>query len=126
MKRIATILLLLIILVFNFSFSGCKKANEIPTVSGTIDGVPAVTLYGSSGNATDYIFIVFSNTNTHKLLCYQGINYVYGNTSSSNNVSIITSSSAIVRATIDTVSSNTVLKILTYPSIFSSTQYTSR
>ena len=83
MKRIAAILLLLIILVFYFSFSGCKKANEIPTVSGTINGVPAVTLYGSSGNATDYIFIVFSSSSTHKLLCYQGINYVYGNTTSS-------------------------------------------
>ena len=55
-------------------YIACKK--NIPIENGTIDGLPAITLYGSSNAPTDYLFI----STSQKKISYNGniFNYNYG------------------------------------------------
>ena len=106
--------------------ASCKKANQLPNESGSINGIPALTLYGSASDQTDYVFILITPTTADQLLCYQGITYKYGVNPVNNDISILASSSSVIRATLDTTGAHTVLTILTYPSIFNSTEYIAR
>ena len=120
MKAIATILCVL----SPVFFTACSKSNEIPTVSGTINGVPALTLYGSSGKPTDYVLLSMT---TDKQISYQGNVYSYSNITSSNDIFITISTIYLVKGTLTTANSKTQLVIVTSPqTTFGSTLYTSK
>jgi len=112
-----------ILIVFGaIYFTACSKSNKVQQVSGTINGSPALTLYGSSGNPSDYILL---NTNTaDKDLSYNGVLYSYI-TFTGNAISIIVSPNDAVNGTLTTTGSKTILTIVPTTTIFTSTQYTS-
>ena len=121
MKSLSVILLAILVIYI----SGCSKHN-IQTENGSINGIPAITLYGSSGNEADYMFIVLSNTIANKRVFYQGTTYTYSGISSTNNIYVISSPTSIVNCTIDTLNPQITLTVNTTPSIFESKVYTAK
>ena len=104
-------------------FSGCSKNHQIPAVTGNINGVPALTLYGSGGGATDYILLVDSL----KELSYQVQDYYYNINAATNDIYIIVSITNVIKGTLTTSGNKTTLTIDTQPqNTFVSKQYTSR
>lgn len=102
----------------------CSKSNSVQPVSGSINGVPAQTLYGSSGKATDYIFL--STVPLDYELSYGGQTYMYYYTSG-NNIFIMVTSTVAVKGSLTKTGSKTSLSIdNSSPSIFASTEYTSK
>jgi hypothetical protein len=119
MKRIA------IALITIACFAACTKTNQISAVNGSINGVPALTLYGSSGKPTDYI--LFSTNFAVKLLSYQGQTYSYNNTSTANGIFIVVSSINVLKGTLDTSGPHTVITVDNVaPVTFASSSYSSR
>jgi len=120
MKRIITILFA----IGAVYFAACSKSNAVQTVSGTINGVPALTLYGSSGEPADYVLL--STTPADKDMNYNGNTYYYY-TSPDNHIFIEVAPTNVVSSTLVTTGSKTVLSISasTVP-FFASTQYTSK
>lgn len=120
-KRIITTLLTVVAIYF----TSCTK-HDPPPVTGTINGIPATTLYGSSGNATDYILIVISTNTNNNLISYEGHTYSYTN-GSGNDVYIEISPTNVVRGTLTTSGTQTVLTVVNpSPAVFLSSQYASR
>ena len=112
-------------LCFSLS-SSCSKTNQIPPVNGVISGKPAVTLYGSSLEPTDYMFI--DTVAADKKISYNGnvFTYVYNNTASSN-IYFLNSGVPAADATLSLTGPGIVLTIVaTYSNTFGSAQYTSR
>ncbi len=95
------------------------------TVSGTVNGKPAITLYGNSGKPADYIFI--GSDAAQKELSYSGVYLTYANTSAlSESIFILNSSVAVARAELVTTGSKTTLTIDTaYGFSFGSKKYES-
>ena len=94
-------------------------------VSGTVNGIPAITLYGSSNKPADYIFL--SSDSTQKAMSYNGeyLTYVY-TSAASTSIFILKSSTAVARAELIKTSSKTTLTIDTaFGFNFASTQYVS-
>ena len=106
-------------------FTGCSKHN-VTTENGSINGIPAKTLYGASGQEEDYLFIVLSNTIADKRIFYEGTTYTYSGISSTNNIYVIASPTSIVNCTIDTSGPQITLTVNTTPSIFESSVYTAK
>ena len=107
-----------------FCIAACSKTNRIAPVTGTVDGKPAITLYGSSYKPTDYILI--DTVTADRKLSYDGIVFTYTYVSAYNDIFIINSSIPIARANLSTISGKVVLAIDTSFSItFGSKQYTS-
>ena len=107
--------------------SACSKHNQ-QTEFGNINGVPALTLYGTTGDATDYLLIVLTDTVADKCIFYAGsaATYTYSGISSTNNIYVIASGTNIIKCTIDTLSPRISLTINTTPSLFRSTVYTAK
>lgn len=107
--------------------AGCSK-HSLQTENGTINGIPAITLYGSSGAESDYMFIVLTDTVADKRLFYGGTatTYTYSGISSTNNIYVIASPVSIVNCTIDTLHAHVSLTVNTTPSIFQSTTYNAK
>jgi precorrin-4 methylase len=104
--------------------AGCSKTNQIPAVSGTINGNAALTLYGTSNKATDYVLL--SKVAGDNKISYQGTVYSYYFVSSATDIFITISSIATIRATLVT-GTPTVLTIVSTPQgVFGSTNYSSR
>ena len=121
MKRIIIALLACVAICF----TACKK-HEIPPVNGTINGMPALTLYGLSNNATDYVLIIVSTNPADRLISYQVSTYSYIN-STGDEVYIEISPTNVVKGTLTTSGGQTVLTVVnTIPPVFQSSQYTSR
>jgi len=112
--------------VLLLGFLSCSKKNTIPTVSGTINGTPAITLYGNSNLAADYIFL--SSVTATKEMSYDGNIFTYSYlTTSTNEIYVIRSVNALVKGSLDTIGKQTVFTIDTsYIPTFGSTVYTSR
>jgi len=103
--------------------AGCSKGNAIPTVSGTINGQPAVTLYGTTNEPVDYILLYVNGT--VKEISYGGVIYNYY-TSPANGVYVVISPGYGVAGIMDTVNSKTVISFNTPYNPFASQTYTSR
>ncbi len=102
----------------------CSKSNKAQNVSGTINGKPAVTLYGSSNKPADYIFI--SADPAVKEMSYNGVGLTYAN-ATSPEIFIIEGSVAVAKGRLDTISSVVTLTIdTTYGFNFGSNEYSSR
>lgn len=105
-----------------FLFS-CSKG-RIQTVSGTIDGKPAITLYGNSNKAADYIFL--SADSSVKEMTYNGILLTY-TSATPPGIFLLKASVAIGRGSLTTVGAHTTLTIdTTYGFTFGSKQYASK
>jgi len=114
----------LIVLAVVFCFVSCNKGNHILQVSGTINGEPALTLYGASNRAADYILL--SKDPSIKEMVYDGVTFSYNSDPSSTGVVIDLSSSMVIRGTLTTTGSKTILVIDTLnTSIFGSETYAS-
>ena len=120
MMRLFFILFLAITLS---GFIACKKGDAIPTVTGTINGVPAITLYGTTNEPVDYILI--STSGTSKILSYGGVVYNYYN-SPANGIYVVIAPAYGVAGIIDTVSGKTVIQFTAPYNPFASQNYTSR
>ncbi len=117
---------ILIIALIAFSalcIVACKKGDAIPTVSGTINGVPAVTLYGTTNKPVDYILIATSGVS--KIISYGGVVYNYY-TSPANGIYVVISPTYGVVGTMDTVNNKTVIQFTAPFNPFASSKYTSR
>lgn len=103
---------------------GCSKSNRISPVTGTINGKPAVSLYGASNKPTDYVLI--DTAAADRKLSYDGIVFAYIYNSSSN-IYIMNSTTPAAEGTLTLNASNIVLTInATYTLTFGSTTYTSK
>jgi hypothetical protein len=112
---------LAIVLIATLAICGCKKT--IRQVDGTINGIPTISLYGSSGKAADYILL--STDPAYKELAYGGNVFTYGYTGA-NTIIIRDSIKVIGRGSLDTNSTKTILNIDTsYSFTFGSKQYKS-
>ena len=110
--------------VFVCGVFSCSKSNKAQNVSGTINGKPALTLYGSSNKPTDYLFI--STDPTTKEMSYNGIVLTYSSTTPPG-IFIIDGSVAIAKARLEASSTATMLTIDTaYGFSFGSKEYSSR
>ncbi len=102
----------------------CSKNSKPENVSGTINGKPAVTLYGSSNKEADYIFL--SADTTVKQLSYNGIVLGYVN-STPPAIFLVQTSIAVAKGRLETNGQVKTLKIDTaYGFSFGSKEYTSR
>ena len=103
----------------------CSKKDKVQLVSGTVNGIPATTLYGNSNKPTDYIFL--SNDSTEKEMSYNGELLTYVKTgATSTGIFILYNHVAAAKAELGLVGSKTVLTIdSAYGINFSSTQYSS-
>ena len=119
MKSIITIILIFTVCCF----SACSKTGALQTVSGTIDGVPALTLYGNSGRPADYVFL--SKDASVKKMAYNGSTYAYYNTA--QGIYITLAPYKVVSGSLAVNGSVTVLYVDTATvHLFGSTQYTSK
>ncbi len=111
--------------VFYCGFSSCSKKDKVELVSGTVNGIPAITLYGNSNKPTDYIFL--STDSTQKEMSYNGVLLTYANTgSSSTGIFILNNHIAVAKAELALAGSKTVLTIDTaYGINLGSSQYSS-
>lgn len=115
-RPFASFLLLFSLLV---AATGCSK-NAQQTVTGTINGKPALTLYGNSGKTADYMLL---DSSAHEV-SYDGQLYTYY-TGSANAVYISVATASVVSGVLATASGQTVLTITFANTVFSSTQYAS-
>ncbi len=115
-----------IVIAIAVCVASCSKNNTIPPVSGTINGVPAITLYGSSNQPADYLFL--SSVATDKELSYNGRVYPYLYlTTSDTELFVMSANRALVKGSLVTTGTITVFTIDTsYTPTFGSTKYTSR
>jgi hypothetical protein len=100
----------------------CSKKNAIAPVHGTINGKPAITLYGSSNKPTDYVLL--DTAISDRKLSYDGIvfTYVY---ISDTNIFIMGSGTPAARGALTTIGPKTNLTITAaYTITFGSTEYT--
>jgi len=113
----ATFAILLVTTCLCFS---CSKY-KIQPVGGTINGMPAITLYGSSAKPTDYIFI----SKAAKEMAYNGNTLTYTYTSSTT-IFMSDANGAVARAILDTANNKILLTIdTTYGYTFASSLYVS-
>ena len=120
MKAIAVILFSLLAV----SVISCSKKNKVELVSGTVDGLPAITLYGNSNKVADYIFL--SSDSAHKEMSYNGVILTYVSGSPSPSIFILKSSVAIAKGRLTASGTKTALTIdTTYGFSFGSNLYTS-
>ncbi len=117
--------LVIVLAVFYCCISSCSKKDKVEVVSGTVNGLAAITLYGNSNKPADYIFL--SSDSTQKEMSYNGLLLTYANAgSSSTSIFILNAHVAVAKAELGMVGSKTVLTINTaYGLNFGSTQYTS-
>jgi len=117
--------LVVVLAVSYCCISSCSKKDKVALVSGTVNGTPAITLYGNSKKPTDYIFL--SNDSTQKEMSYNGVFLTYAKTgSSSTGIFILNAHVAVAKAELGLVGSKTVLTIDTaYGINLGSTQYSS-
>jgi hypothetical protein len=116
-------ILALAFITLSVSFIACSRKNRIAPVTGTIDGKPAVTLYGSSFAPTDYILI--DTIVADRKLSYDGIVFSYLYTSDTDIV-LINSGTPAAKVTLASVSPKMILKIKAIFTItFGSPLYTS-
>jgi hypothetical protein len=114
MKKIIAALLLTVTCL------SCSKS--VPTQNGTINGLPALTLYGSSKQPADYLFI----STPQKKVSYNGQVLSYTN-AAGNDIFLTISGSSIARCTFDTIPKPDVLTIdTTYGFTFGSKIYTAK
>ena len=118
MKLIVSIFILFALLLF----AACTKTG-IPDVSGTINGVPAITLYGTTNLPVDYILL--STDKSNKELSYSGQVYTYIYTAS-HRLFINVSPTIAVGGNIDTTGNKTVINLDLPIKPFASAQYSSR
>jgi len=112
------------VLVCACSVFSCSKSNKAQNVSGTINGKPAITLYGSSNKPADYLFI--SADPAVKEISYNGVVLTYASTIPPG-IFIIEGSVAVAKASLEAGSATTTLTIDTaYGFSFGSKQYSSR
>jgi len=105
------------------ALASCKK--EITPVSGTINGLPAITLYGNSLQATDYLFI--DTTANNKKISYNGVVYTYNYNANNSNIYILSSGTPAADGTLTLTGPRVVLTIQSQFSVdFTSIQYTSK
>jgi hypothetical protein len=114
------------LLLLTFCFACCSKSNEVTPVTGSINGVPAITLYGGSKKLNDYVLL--GKEATKKQMSYLGTTYDYTNIDSLHDIRIEISSTVVMRGRLDTT--GTIIKMtidtLTHAGLFGSTEYTSR
>ena len=117
--------LVIVIAVFLSCFFSCSKKDKVEVVSGTVNGLPAVTLYGNSNKPTDYIFL--SSDSAQKEMSYNGLLLTYAKTgASTTGIFILNNHLAVAKAELGTVGSKTVLTIDTaYGIDFGSISYSS-
>ena len=117
-------LFFLLFLAITFTgYIACKKGDAIPTVTGTVNGVPAVTLYGTTNEPVDYILL--STSGASKILSYAGQVYDYYN-SPGNGIFVVISPAYGVGGIIDTIAGKTVIQFTAPYNPFASEKYTSR
>lgn len=111
-KTILTILIALCLVA-------CNK-NAVQPVSGTIGGLPALTLYGSSKAPSDYMFL----STSQKKISYNGVIFSY-TYATGTTIFLLTSGTGAGKCTLDTLATKTTLTIdTTYGYTFGSTVYT--
>ncbi len=112
------------LLVFlGFYLVSCSKGNG-HGISGTINGKPAITLYGTSNKGADYFLL--STDSTSKQLVYSGITFDYYALPNSNDIVITLSTSQYLRATLTKTGTKTVLYLDTLlVNVFGSREYDS-
>jgi hypothetical protein len=117
---------LFIFLVFaGLLLASCKKNNQIPTVSGTINGVTAIPLYGNSLQNAD--FILLSTDPAHKEISYNGTAYSYYYISTGSDIFISVSATNVQKATLSTSGNITTLAFgVNAQPFFGSSVYISR
>jgi len=79
-------IVIIALIVSSISLISCSRKNRIAPVSGTINGKPAITLYGSSYEPTDYVLI--DSVTADRKLSYDGIVFDYLYTSDTDIVLI--------------------------------------
>lgn len=103
---------------------GCSKKNHVADISGTINGVPATTLYGDSREAADYVLL--SKDPAYMEMAYSGNIFKYTFVAGSSKIYITDSLTAIGRGSIIVSGSKTTLTIDTsYHFAFRSKTYSS-
>ncbi len=109
---------------FGLGFASCKKNGVVP-VSGTIAGKPAVSLYGNSNNAADYLLI--DTAAADMKILYDGIVFPYHYTTP-GIIYMVYNNIPAVQASVSASGSNLVLTIVrVYNTVtFGSTVYTSK
>jgi hypothetical protein len=111
--------------IFCVFFLSCSKKDKVELVSGTVNGVAAITLYGTSNKPADYIFL--SSDSTQKEMSYNGVLLTYVKTgATSTGIFILLNHIAAAKADLGLVGSKTVLTIdSTYGINFTSREYMS-
>jgi hypothetical protein len=102
-------------------FPSCSKNNFTP-INGTINGLPALTLYGASNRPADYILIRIAD----RVISYDGETFPYYYTSIAPNIFISISPGDVQKATLDTSNPVTLIFAADTQSIFGSTIYVSK
>lgn len=119
MKTAASLLLVLLVLVG----ASCSKSNKAQNVSGTINGKPALTLYGSSNKPADYLLL--GEDSTARQMSYNGIVLTYSSTTPPA-IFMLNGGLAIAKGTLVTGSSTTLTIDTSYGFSFGSKEYSSR
>jgi len=103
--------------------ASCKKKGVAP-VNGTIDGKPALTLYGSSGKPTDYLFI--DTVAADKKISYNGVVFTYIYNAATTNIYLINGGIPAADGTLS-IGTNVVLTVnVSYSITFGSSLYVSK
>lgn len=100
----------------------CSKSNKAENISGTIDGKPALALYGSSNGPADYILL--GEDSTLKQMSYNGVILTYHTTTYPEI--LISNTLPVARATLITGTGTTLTIDTTFGFTFGSKQYSSR
>lgn len=115
---------LYIIICIILAATACKKKNVIVPVIGTIGGNPAVSLYGTSNKATDYMLI--DTAAADKKISYDGnvFSYLYN---TDTTIYLIEGSTPAAQAGLSITATNIVVTIkASFTRTFGSTQYISK
>lgn len=100
--------------------TACSKSGH-QTITGTINGKLALTLYGNSGEAADYILL----DSTSNQVSYNGQLYSYFK-GSGNSIFISVGTASIVSGILTMGSGQTTLTITYANTLFASALYSSR
>lgn len=105
--------------------TACNKTPTVNPVSGTINGTPTITVYGSSNKPSDYVLI---STDSSKNIMAYGSQVLPFQISNPDTIIFITlPSTKIARATLIRTKTSAILKIATSaPAYFISDTYKSQ
>jgi len=110
------------VLIAGFLFPSCSKNNYTP-VNGTINGLPAITLYGNSNRSADYLLL----SKSQKEVFYEGTTFTYEYLPTALDIVIYISTTTVQQASLDTSAPTTILTMDANPlSIFGSSVYLSK